>query len=145
MAQRGRPKKNISEIKELITDLKPAISASECAKDGGNSTITFAKPSAMSYVGEKMKIGLSDEAGQWPSVLQNTLTVGKYITEYCESEAITPLELIEQHKSFKKQLNASLTPQNKSKRVETSNPIEDDMNMGFNKYDLARRKAKNGF
>ncbi len=95
MAQRGRPKKNISEIKELISNIKPAISASECAGKE-TTTVTYETPPyTFGYA-------YSENGKIRPAAMKEI----ENVFDYCSLEAITPLELIEQHKSFKKLLNS---------------------------------------
>ncbi len=121
MAQRGRPKKNISEIKELISSIKPAISASECAKDGGNSTVTVAKP-------------------------PKTDTTYDKVNAYCEKRAITPDELVDLIVSFEKQILGLKTAKNKPEQLSHEEAEKQKKaNNGLNAYDRERRMKKLGF
>jgi hypothetical protein len=66
----------------------------------------------------------------------------KMIEDYCGVAGITPEELIEQHEEKIKHKAAQLTKENAEKQMkENTNSIA----RGMSKYDLERRKIKNGF
>ncbi len=140
-------KPSISELKDSISDIKPAISASECA---GNetTTVTQSNPPYTALYSPTGALEISPQGTRMviidPKGLQGRtdwINIHKQVDDYCSLEAITPLELIEQHKSFKKELNARKTPENRAGQ-HSLEEAEKQKNVGKG---LARTETSNYF
>lgn len=134
-------KPSMKELKESISDIKPASDPKE---------LIFAKPTPKSYDGEKAKSTLIDEMGQWKEPInfkipENLAIIYKEVDDLCEELGITPSELAAKYKILVKTLDARKTPVKESGKVIVTDLNQQAIPKGSNYFtNYAIRKSQGG-